>query len=487
MCQTSPDFSILRWGNASKSSDLMFNQNGGLLHTISSTLLFGSTDEDSCLSVQMVPPVYDDKVAKLSPDGEMPPVELTGSLGLLFPLFKTFCFSQFVETLSCAVQGHQVAAEIGMSLFEHSLAFAEADAAIGAQLGWGSFGVTKVKAWPNSTQSTAEATEIAITRASIMRRVNTAPEVLLVAFLSAMNHLTSHVLAIFNLQGRLRLLNTGFWGLAFMAVLIRSILTFSIDDISNQSLLRFPTVCIIGFIPHVLVLCGIIVCSIIYLAALGLVALAIPNNGSLSESPLPESPQSQSTFMRRLLAAHQNMQANVPLSSIRITMHMDFYTALLRSGFSLMTMASEAVYLNESRGVSVKQRTWLEDERLREIEQHIETTGAQWLGPSFRANDSDPAFSDGLADTIGLVAAKDQPMDLLRNSSSGYAREMTAKKVTKFKGHDRAIRDGVGATERSGRWIMALEFFLGINRLLLSKNIRDFSYSRMFHELWHNR
>jgi hypothetical protein len=45
---------------------------------------------------------------------------------------------------------------------------------------------------------------------------------------------------------------------------------------------------------------------------------------------------------------------------------------------------------------------------------------------------------------------------------------MTAQKVTKAKGHDRVIRDGVGATERSGRLIMALEFFLGINRLLIS-------------------
>lgn len=111
----------------------MFNQNGGFLHTISSTILFGSTDEESCLAVQMVPPEHDEKVAKRSPDGEMPSADLTGSLRLLFPLFKTFCFSQFTETLSCAVEGRQVAAETGMSLFELSLAFAEADAAIGAQ------------------------------------------------------------------------------------------------------------------------------------------------------------------------------------------------------------------------------------------------------------------------------------------------------------------------------------------------------------------
>jgi hypothetical protein len=143
---------------------------------------------------------------------------------------------------------------------------------------------------------------------------------------------------------------------------------------------------------------------------------------------------------------------------------MDFYTALLRTGFSIMTMASEAVYLNESRGVRLHERTYLEEDRLREIE----TAGAQWLGPSFRGQNPDSAFSEGLADNVGLVAAKDQPMDLLQKSSSGYAREMTAQKVPKLKGHERPARDGIGATERSGRWIMAVEFFLGINRLLLS-------------------
>jgi hypothetical protein len=55
------------------------------------------------------------------------------------------------------------------------------------------------------------------------------------------------------------------------------------------------------------------------------------------------------------------MQANVPLAALRITPQMDFYAALLKTGFSVMTMASEAVYLNESRGVNIKQRTWLEE------------------------------------------------------------------------------------------------------------------------------
>ncbi len=88
-----------------------------------------------------------------------------------------------------------------------------------------------------------------------------------------------------------------------------------------------------------------------------------------------------------------------------------------------------------------------------------------------RLQDPESSLADGLTDNVGLVAATDQPMDLLRRSSSGYAREMTAKETAKSRKGSRACVmgvDGVGATERSGRWIMALEFFLGINRLLLS-------------------
>jgi hypothetical protein len=111
-CQTSPGFGMMRWGNSSRSSDLLFIQNGGLLHTLSNTLLLGATDAESCQAVNMIPS---------NGDVASSPADLTGSLSRLWPLFETLCFSQFVETISCAVQGRQVAAETGMTLFEHSL------------------------------------------------------------------------------------------------------------------------------------------------------------------------------------------------------------------------------------------------------------------------------------------------------------------------------------------------------------------------------
>lgn len=447
-CQTSPDFGILRWDNATKSSELMFTQNGGPLHTISSVLLFGASDAESCRAVRMVPPADDIEIETRSSGA---PPKLRGSLALLWPLFQTLCVSQFVETLTCAVQGRHVASETGMTLFEHSLAFAEADAAISSTLGWGPFGGTPSaknldshsKTFSDASNDSGTADEfvkVAISRSMIMQRINTPAEVLLIGFISSMSHITSHILGIFNLQGRLRLVNTAFWGLSYMATITWSILDFSVDDASNQSLLRFPTVCIIGFIPHVLILAGILICLAIYGLAVFLSALA-PPRGLQSQ---------RGSFLQNLAAAHENMQASVPLGNIRISMHMDFYSALLKTGFSALTMASEAVYLNENLEVNVKQRTWLEDERLREIEE----IGAHWLGPNFR---------HGMADSAGLVVSKDHlPI------SNGYARERVAQDPGKSKPSDKVVRDGVGATERSGRWIMAFEFLLGIIKLIIS-------------------
>ncbi|KAJ4323175.1 hypothetical protein N0V84_004438 [Fusarium piperis] len=425
-CQTSSNFSELRWGNASKSSDLMFSHANSFLNSLSSTLLFSTSDEEACIAVRMIPS-----------DESGSARDLSGSLSLLWPLFGTFCLSQFLETVSCAVQGRPVAPETGMTLFEQSLAFAEADAAISNQLGWGLFS----KARPADAPSSALGSAIALSRSMIMKRVNTPPEVLLVAFLSSMTHITSHVLGIFNLQARYRLVSTGFWGLCFMGSIVWSAISFDLDDTSSQGLLRFPTVCIVGFVPHVLVLIGIVMCLLIYSLALLLSALSPPSSPDMASM----------TFRQRLSHAHGNMQANVSLSEIRITREMDFYTALLRTGFGAITMASEAVYLNEDRGVSLKRHTWLEEERFKEAEELQRKLIASGL-PDSRYDQ---------IGAIGLIPVKAGPVI----ASNGYARERAAQKVPKSRG-ERSLRVGIGAAERSSRWLMALEFLLSINKLI---------------------
>ncbi|KAK4165159.1 hypothetical protein QBC43DRAFT_316125 [Cladorrhinum sp. PSN259] len=426
-CQTSPNFAELRWGNTTKSSDLMFSQANTFFHGVSSTLLFGAADQESCYSVRMVP----------WNDGQEQH-ELVGSLSRLWPLFLTFCVSQFVEVLSCTVQGRPMAAEIGTTLFEHSLAFAEADAAISSQLGWSLF------TNGGASATTESGTTIAVTRAMIMNRVNTPPEVLVVAFLSAMGHVTSHVLGCFDVQRKYRLFSTGFWGLCFMASIAWSIATFSIYDASSQGLLRYPTISIIGFIPHILILTGISSCAVIYFIALTISALATPEGGSDAE---------QLSFKQRFIVAHNNMQANLSLSDIRIRREMDFYTALLRAGFYAITMASEAVYLNEDHRVSLKPYTWLEEERMKEIE----SLKMQWLGRSI------PGSRYDVSDTIGLIPVKEGEL----SASSGYAREKAAQEISKKDSSNRKAPTGVGAAERSSRWFLAVEFMMNITRLVV--------------------
>ena len=426
-CQTSTDFSELRWGNASKSSDLMFSHPNRVLNSLSSTLLFGATDEQSCVSVKMVPAPDSDSARGLS-----------GSLSLLWPLFGTFCLSQFLETVSCAVQGRVVAMETVMNLFEQSLAFAEADAAIGNQLGWSIF----TKAQPATASASNIGSTIALSQSLILKRVNTPPEVLLIAFLSAMTHITSHVLGVFNLQARYRLINTGFWGICYIGSMVWSALQFDIEDPSSQGLLRFPTVCIVGIMPHVTVLVGIIVCFIIYGLSV-LLSVLSPNEAQEAASM---------SFRQRIVQAHQNMQANVSLSGTRIAREMDFYTALLRIGFSAMTMASEAVYLNEDRGVNVKRYTWLEEERFREIEE----MQRKWAGAGLPDSQFDQVG------TIGLIPVKTDPSI----ASNGYARERAAQNLPNGRG-ERGIRMGLGASERGSRWLMSVEFIISINKLLL--------------------
>ena len=106
-----------------------------------------------------------------------------------------------------------------------------------------------------------------------------------------------------------------------------------------------------------LVLLGILLCASIYLLALFLCFL----------SPPKDDPQPQS-LADRFKVARENMQANAQLATIHLDMQEDFYTAILKVGFSALTIASEAVYLNAGQRVSVARFTWLEEERMKDLE-----------------------------------------------------------------------------------------------------------------------
>jgi endonuclease/exonuclease/phosphatase (EEP) superfamily protein YafD len=443
-CQTSPNYALYKYDNSTKQLEMDFATNGGMLYSLSSSFLPWQDDGESCKAARMVPFDFEaTKAVRLA--------SWRGSLSLLWPMFQTFCLSQFLETLSCALEGRQIQAETGMTLFEHSLAFAEAEAMISAQLGLGPFGGSHDSSSlsNNTYQTSAISAAIAIKRQSVMDHVNTPPEVLLIGLISGLSHLTSNVLSVLGLQARYRLVSTGFFGLCFMSAFLWSFYSFAPGAGGDIGILRFPTVCIIGFIPHLLILVGIAICASIYLLALTISALSPPQ-----DLPPPRG------IKDRFRMAHENLQANMQMSNIRINMHEDFYTTLLKLGFMALTAASEAVYLNEGRAIAVRKWTWLEEQRLKEYESNQEGNPSI---PSELKDDYGNMVADGVTLADESRTEPDQSSQTRRPQNGGYARERKMQKLQGGKQSKlRVPGDGVGAVERSGRWLLAYEFIRGI-------------------------
>lgn len=428
-CQTSPKYSSLRYGKADRHLDLDFSGDGGIIYWISSTLLFWENDASSCLAVDMIPSrseVWD----------------RSGSLSLLWPFFQSLCLGQFVETLSCAVQGRQLMTETGMSIFEHSLAFAESEAMISNQLGLSLWAASKASK-SASTSSQPDPVGKFFTRSEILDKMNTPPEVLLMVLISSLNNLSNHILGVLNMQARFRLINTGIWGICFMGAFGWGFFSLRPESGPESIILRFPTVCIVGFIPHLLILVGILLCASIYSLALLLCFVSPPG-----DEPSP------GTVAERFRVACENMQANVQLSSIRLDLTEDFYTALLKIGFTALTVASEAVYLNEGQRINVATSTWLEEERLRELE-------------AFESS-HDPV--EGVSVHFAKPTAADQ--HVTERWTSGYDRvvSFTADSFGSGFANTRQRGDGVGHMQRGGRYLMAAKFFRGIFWLFVSWN-----------------
>ena len=396
---------------------------------MSKRILFWQSDRDSCLAVGMI-----------RPDQDI--FQLRGSLARLWPFFKTLCLGQLIENFSCAVQGRHVMTETGLSLFEHSLAFAEVEAMIGRKIGPG-----PMKATVTSKNGTGEEpfdVTGSITKEFLLEKVNTPPEILLIGLISCFNNLTSHILAVFGMQGRYRLLNTGVWGICFMSVFIWGFFSWNPQTNTDAWISRFPTVCIVGFIPHLLILVGISICACIYSFALLLSVLSLPVG-------LPPA----RSIAERFWLAYDNFQVNAQISSLRLNMHDDFYSNLLRIGFTALTVASEAVYLNEKRPIDVSRWTWLEEERMAEIEQSRQDSNL------LRSTVPEGSRQSGFTSAQKFAA---QQQVRSRKWVSGYAREKTTEELKSglARGNRRMAADGIGAVQRGSRYLMAYELFTGI-------------------------
>jgi len=436
-CQTSPDFPQLRYGDPLKHLSIDFAAEGGFLYKLSSTLLFWHDDATCCDARQM-------SLVSLG-DGSLS--DLRGSMSLLYWFFITLCASQFFETLTCSLQGKQPMPETGMTIFEHSLAFAECEAMISSALGFGLFG-TKDSAGP----SIGSSGNPMLNRADIMQRLNVPPEVLLVCLISCFSHLSSAVLAVTGIRHRVRLVNTAIWASCYMSAFFWSfakIFTSTADQVADLGVLRFPTVCIVGFIPHLLILIGIITCGVVYSLAIVVTALSVP----------PEAATGLS-FRQRLSWAYNNLQANVQFSqssSIRIKMSEDFYTTLLKIGFNILTAASEAVYLNEGSRIHVARMTWLEQKRIDELAESVEKR----KGPAI----PDELLGEGIARGVGFIDTQHVAI-----SQSPYARERKSRptRTEADKQNDSALDSGLGMAQRKSRMHLTLDFVGGIFWLVIT-------------------
>ena len=374
---------------------------------------------------------------------ERDPSEATvtyGSFSLLWPIFLLLCLSHFVEVLSCALQGRTVSTEAGMSIFEHSLAFSEAESMTSSSIGLGlgpileGNGYSRGNGGSPASGSSADGTPAILahlTRSQVLERMNVTPELLLILLISCCNGLWTNMMDVLGKQSRYRLASTSVWGFCYMAAMVWGLLGRS-PFVSGTAILRFPTVCIVGFVPHLLILLGIVLCMGIYALALTITAFSMPMDRPAS-------------LRERFAVAHQNMQGASQIGDIRLSRYEDFYAALLRVGYTALTAASEAVFLNEGGAVVARNMSWLEEERLTEIQASRDTSAAANRGKQADMGDTNPLRWE-----------------------SGYNRE---KKLEKAKSGSRSVQTqteyGVGAFRGATRFYQGLSFFRRIFFLFL--------------------
>ena len=373
---------------------------------------------------------------------------------MLFPLFLTLGLSQLFETISSALQGRQPMPETGMTLFEHSLAFAEAITVVRTSVGVGLFRLPNTLTDASNKTSKSESPSennftVTVTRSWILDRLNVPPEVLVISLISCLSHLSSHLLGLFGLQARFRLINTAVWGLTFMSLFAYSFINFAQPSrIEDAQIIRYPTVCIIGFIPHLLIITGIILCAAIYFVAIVSTILSSP-----------DSNYSRGSVLERLHYAHHNMQVSVSLSNIKIRLSEDFYTFLLKTGYVMMSAATEAVYFNEAVTVNMEHTNWLERQRQEELEDALKSRDTKPVPASglIRGGKVPVELQDDFAggEAFGLLDEEPDKAPDGSKLSSGYAKER--KTTTNFNksGAAASKETGVGISQRGGRWHMS--------------------------------
>lgn len=417
-CQTGLHLSAIDETNG-KAWNGAFAGEQGPLHWISSKALWWQDEATSCARAGM-----------LRSGGKA----AAGSSSVLWPMFLILCLSHLMETISCALEGRPPVPETAMTLFEHSLAFAEAEAVVRNSIGLGLFG-------PLKKAKEIDGQILSLKRSEVLYYLNVPPEVLLIALISSCSHFSNHALGVLGLQSKCRLVNTSIWGLSFMAAFVWSFIRFasSVND-GEVGVLRYPTVCIVGFIPHIVILVSIAVCASIYLLALSVTVLSPPTASFM-----------RTTWIERIRMANDNLQATTALAPMTIRWCDEFYTTLLKIGFNVLTAASEAVYFNEGISVAMARSTWLENSRFeglaRSEKRRLVVSKRTEVPPEL-------SIDEDIAEGLNLVDANGEavPEGVF---ASGYGKERTTAKASNGLGQAATREEGVGGAQRSSRWYMS--------------------------------
>lgn len=355
-CQTDP-------GIISSTSSNSF------YHKMASTLLFSSPTAGVCIR-------SDRLYRKAIPS-------LDGSFALLWPSLLTLSIARFFDTLVYSLQGIPARLDAGMTVFQHSLAFAEAEVML-------------------LTVMFAKLPDVHDEKSSLMPGMfhsyelnsSAAPTTLLiVTSIAVASQLVSACLAIIGKRDRWRLMTSAVFALLYMAVCIDTLCHPENYLSTEHSVAHAPIICIYGFLPYIGVLLAICLCLLVYGLALAVSILAMP-------SPTPAA-----SLGERLRNARDNLVANVHFTSssdVPIDWRQDFYIFLIQFGFSLLTSATQAVFLSEAPQISVHRMTWLERARYKEILQrharqlHSDTLNTE-ANPQNSAGKPELHFTSGYA------------------------------------------------------------------------------------------
>ncbi|KAI5282485.1 hypothetical protein KEM54_002701, partial [Ascosphaera aggregata] len=480
-CQFSPDYALYRYGDINAPlKHIDYGKEPGIVYYTISTLLSPfETEAQSCSARRMLH-VPDDSELSLP----------KGSYDLLWVMFLRLCTSQVFDAFANAIAGRTQVHEIGVSLFEYSLMFSEAQGMVESTLSIAlakgrenkkhkakqeassssprdaimdtitSFAASTVTAITNPTPAPQPLVgapapppiyTIAAPRSSAATHLNVTPELLIIVLLTLAHCLSANILCVIGKENRYRLAHSSFWALSLFAYDLSCFF-----DIS--SFVRYPTVAVVSFGPHLSLMLGIVGCLLIYGIALTFTAFSLPGQ-------VPPN----ITIRERFILARENMQSNSTIFALHVHRSEDFFTALVRIGYEMLTAASKMVFLNEGKPVSARELTWLEEERLAELaaarEQEIarqRTEGSRAIGDD-GAGYGFPSHTEYEAILNVNALGQDQPW------RSGYAIE---KRIEETKSDGRRVRRpqeenvGVGFWRYLDKGVQCVLFWTALSKLI---------------------